>query len=259
MMNHRSRWQWIGIATLGSLTLTLGFAGCSEEEPAPVVQAAPPPPPPPPAPKVKSISELMAELNIDPRIILPEDKAPATTAARVAVLEFFDAMARGDAQSLEGMLSEADKESLKIMVESGSWAATTADIQAIEVQTGASPSDDAAALAVITVGTDYQPQLWYYAQGGEGFTFDAVATPPGILDKLSGGDWIQAWHDILAADLALADLPDEEITVPKTKDSGKSASEEEEEAPASGGSRPGGGSGRGKNKDPGRRYQRPGP
>ena len=79
--------------------IVVGLAGCGEDPPppqAPVVQAEPPPPPPPPAPKVTPVADLMAELGIDKRINLPEDKAPDNDPARIALLEFFDAFVRGD-------------------------------------------------------------------------------------------------------------------------------------------------------------------
>ena len=34
-----------------------------------------------------------------------------------------------------------------------------------------------------------------------------------MMDRLSGADWIAAWHKILEEELALAHLPDEDLTL----------------------------------------------
>jgi len=72
----------LAAATCASMLLV----ACGEEEAPPVVQAPPPAPKaaePPPPPKVPSISELMAQLDIDQRVNLPEERAPETEAERV--------------------------------------------------------------------------------------------------------------------------------------------------------------------------------
>src|SRR5262245_58454972 len=102
--------------------LTLGLAGCGDDQPQQQAIQPPPPPPEVPAPPpVTSIEDLMAELNIDQRIALPEDKAPASDPERRAILTFFDAIARGNAQSLRGMLAVTDQLELDALVESGAW------------------------------------------------------------------------------------------------------------------------------------------
>jgi len=189
--------------------------GCSEEEPAPVAVAPPPPPPPPApvAPAVLSIEQLMAELNIDPRVNLPEDKAPGTTEDRKAVLEFFDAFARGNSGSLKSMLTEADQRQLAALVASPAWKTTTAEIKQIDIQTGTNPTGQKCALAVFETGsgtvTSFQPQLWAYNTEEETPVFESESCPPGIMDKLTG-DWIATWYQILADEMALATKPEEE-------------------------------------------------
>lgn len=274
MINLRNTSKRSSPLSLARVTTALLFgtallpAGCTDSTP--VVVAPPPPayvPPPPPPPSVKSVEQLMAELSIDPRIELPEQRAPATTEARVAVLEFFDSIARGDDQSLGKMLSSADKQELDELVRSGQWKDVTGSIKRIQIQTGQSPGGDPAALAVIEVGkpsgTDYQPQLWYYQPEADSYSFIAVATPPGIMDRLSGEDLIEAWHRILAQDMALADKPDEAIVEAKVEydkgDGGSSGGGSPGESP--GGANPGGGGPGmpGKAKKPSTPYQPPHP
>ena len=201
-----------------SLTVLAAFlalgAGCTkEEEPVVVVAPPPPPPPPPPAPTVTPIEQLMAEMNIDPRVELPEDKAPDNDVDRRAVLSFFDGFARGNDRAVGQMLPDSDRPQLQAIVESGAWKDTTSHIAKINVQCGASPLGDKCSLAVFEVdgaGDMFQPQLWTYnTDDEEQPQFEAIASPPGIMDRLSG-DWITAWYDILEEEMRLANAPDEE-------------------------------------------------
>ncbi|MHC4785056.1 MAG: hypothetical protein ACYTE6_03745 [Planctomycetota bacterium] len=159
--------------------------------------------------------ELMAQLGIDERVQLPEEKAPGSDAARTAVLEFFDSFARGDDRALGSMLSGLDQDELGELVASGAWSATTDQISQIDVETGRSPDGEECVLAVFYVGQEFQPQLWYYTAEADGAEFAAVAAPPNLMERLSGSEWITAWFDILEQELALADEPDEEFVVPQ--------------------------------------------
>lgn len=249
---------FMGIAAAGLLASVLSLSGCGSEPPPPPVVRAPPPPPPPPAPpKPKTVQELMAELNIDPRVDLPEGRAPASTADRRAVLEFFDGVARGDSESLKTMLSEPDRDALSAMVAIGAWKAATERIQKVRVQTGGNPQDagELCALAIIEDGETYQPQLWSFLSKPDGTaSFRAIATPPGIMNRLAGDDWILAWFKVLEEEMLLAQKPDEDLNAPKV------VSEKDEDEAESGGSGPGlstGGGGGGKRKV-GRKIRAPG-
>jgi hypothetical protein len=210
--------------------VTLNGCGKGKEEVAENVPPPPPPPPAPAAPAVTPIEQLVVELNIDPRVRLPEDKAPDNNDDRKAVLVFFDAFARGDANAVKGMLPETDQRELAPLVESGVWKQTAAQIKAIDVQTGRNPTGNKCALAVIETGkgavSNFQPQMWYYTSENDASLFEAAPTPPAIIDQLSGNDWIAAWHKILAEELALADKPDEEFEPPqKVLDKGRTGAQ----------------------------------
>lgn len=218
MMNRNRSWTYLSAFMVIGAGAMVMLSGCTGEEQAPVAvqPARPAPPPPPPEPTVTPIADLMAELNIDQRVVLPEDRAPATTEERRAVLVFFDAFARGNSQALQSMLPLSDQLELQALVTSGDWKRTVDQIKRIEIQTGSNDLSQKCALAVVEVGagagTNYQPQLWYYTVEEDAAVFEAAPTPPGILDKLSG-DWIAAWHKILAAELALAQQPDEDVEI----------------------------------------------
>jgi len=207
------------------------MTGCGDEPPPPpkpIVQAPPPPPPPP---KVTSIAELMAKLNIDPRVSWPEERAPSSIldADRAAILTFFDAFARGDSSRLQPMLASTDQYELDNLVKSGAWDSTTKKITKVDVRAGRSPETPSrpCVLAVYRVGDNFEPQLWSYQISPTGAEFEAVATPPGIMNQLSGDDWIAAWFALLQKDQELASKPDENPNIPKTnvaaKDDGSDA------------------------------------
>ncbi|MHC4414178.1 MAG: hypothetical protein ACYS0G_02720 [Planctomycetota bacterium] len=206
----------LGGAALAIVVVTAGSIGCGSEAPPPRAAAPlPPPRPAPAAPTVTPIDQLLAQLGIDERIRLPEDKAPSNNEERKAVLEFFDAFARGDATALGTMLSRLDRDELDELVRTGAWETTTGQINRVDVQTGRGPDGQPCALAIFYVADDFQPQLWYYTVDADDAVFDAVAAPPDIMDKLSGADWITAWFGLLEQELALADQPDEEFAAPQ--------------------------------------------
>jgi hypothetical protein len=222
----------IGVISLG--------AGCSQEEEPVVVNRPPPPPPPeaPPPPAVTPIEQLMAEMNIDPRVSLSEDKAPDNDIDRRAVLAFFDAFARGNDKAVQQMLPETDRPQLATLVESGAWKDTTTRTTKIGVQCGNSPLGDKCALAVFEVsggGDPFQPQLWTYDTSDEEQPrFEAVASPPGIMDRLSG-NWISRWFELLEEEMALANAAEEEYMIAQ-----RDLDEEEEESSSASGGEPSG-------------------
>ena len=158
----------------------------------------------------------MQQMGIDERVHLPEDEAPGQDAARRALLTFFDAFVRGDDRTLGEMLPLTDRLELQALVASGAWTSQAEGIRGVSIRTGISPMGQPCALGIFETWTarrSYkdQVQLWYFEEDAGGtFVFEAVPTPPGIIDRLSG-DWIDRWHEILEEELVLADTPDEEL------------------------------------------------
>lgn len=216
MINPKNKFIALSLCATVCAGLIAFAGGCSEEEPPPVVAAAPPPPPPPPPPPaVTPVEQLMAEMNIDSRVVLPEDKAPDNDTDRRAILSFFDGFARGNDSAVKTMLEPEDQPQLVAMVETGVWKDCTARIDKIEIQCGNSPDSDKCALAIIEVkgeGEAFQPQMWKYDATEDGAVFSAQACPPGIMDRLSG-DWISRWFAILEEEMSLADKADEEYLI----------------------------------------------
>ena len=218
MTSHNQRLVLLGSAVAACCLLGAAVSGCGSSEPQASVQPvrrAPAAPAAPSRPAVIPVSELMAQQGIDERVRMAEDKAPGSTQARIAVLEFFDAFARGDDTAVGSMLSSLDRAELTELVDSGTWAEHTSKISQVEVETGRSPDGEDCALAILYVGDDFQPQLWYYTVEADGAEFAAVAAPPDMMNRLSGSDWITAWFAVLEEELALADKPDEDFSVPQ--------------------------------------------
>ncbi len=195
----------------------LGFApfGCGGEDPvvaAPTVRRAAAPIAAAPVQGVIPVSVLMDQLGIDDRIIWDEEKATSSTPARKAILGFFDAFSRGDHQSVMNMLPETDRYELDRLVESGAWGQSTDQITEVLLETGESPEGLECVMAIFEVGDTYQPQMWYFSAEGDRYIFDAVSSPPDIMNRLYGLDPIAVWYQILQDETDLASLLDEDVT-----------------------------------------------
>lgn len=197
----------------------VGLISCGEEEapPAPIVRAAPtPPPPPPPEPTVKSIAELMAQYNIDERVNLPEHMAPDTNEKRIAVLKFWNAFAKSDADYAGGQMAVLDRKVLDGLVKNGAWGATTSKITSIEVQCK-DESEGFATFGLITSGGTEQPMLWDAVLTGNEAVFTAFPGTPDILAHLSGEDSVGAWKTYINGLFEkYSNLPDEEVEIPQS-------------------------------------------
>lgn len=218
-------------------TAAIVLAGCGSEP-------EPPPPPPvrpqreeaPPPPTVESVDSIIRQRGLSDKLVLADEHAPASTAERVAILEFFDAFARSDDRGLAEMLTPLDEQELRSMVESGVWAASTSKIELIELRTGAGPDGQSCVLAIFLVDGVDQPQLWYYSVEGGVPEFESVACPPGLMKKLYGEDLITLWHKLIDEERMLASLPDEDVTIRQVDLS----SESDDGSFGSGGSTPAG-------------------
>lgn len=166
-----------------------------------------------PVEKLLTVDELMAEMQIDERVFLPEDGAPVTNQGRRGVLTFFDSWINGDHETVVGMLGPADGEELQAMVDDGQWASATGDqIDAVYITTGSSASGGRCVLAIYEVGELSQPQLWnYQPDGGGGLLLESVPTPPEMMGRINGDDLIAAWWKILAKEDSTWSVPDSDL------------------------------------------------
>ncbi len=84
---------------------------------------------PEPRPRV----DPMAELDIDPRVQFPEQRAPATRELAQAVADLASAIAAGDADRLRQLVDAPTEAVLDELVESGAWEEETGDIEVVRV------------------------------------------------------------------------------------------------------------------------------
>lgn len=209
-------WRFSTCAVATATILSVSLLGGCGEEPEPVAVAPKRTAPPPPKPAVTPIDRLMLAHGFDERLLLPEELAPDNDDDRIAVLTFFDAFARGDEDTLGLMMSDIDRHELNELVATPAWEETVSDIKQVRIETGSAPppmQGQKAALAIIEVGTTYQPQLWYYSKEAGDYVFEAVATPPDMMSRLYGDDFIRLWHQILEDELAYANQQDEEYEI----------------------------------------------
>jgi hypothetical protein len=213
MINRLRQWipETTTLVVLASLTAIVALPGCGgePEKPKETTRRAPEPTPPPP-PRVLTVKELIRQMSIDPRVTMSEANAPSSTDERKGLLTFFDAFARGDVETLSGMLQPSEQVELSQLVASGQWSEAVSQITSIDLATGRSPLGQKAVLAIIELVEGYQPTLWYYQPTSVSMIFEAAPTPPGMIDRLSK-DWIESWHAILEEEIELAMTPDIEI------------------------------------------------
>jgi len=163
-----------------------------------------------PRPKAKTIAELQTKLSIDDRIYMAEENAPRDEVARVAILQFFNAMLHTDVSTLQSMLSLNDQTELLAMMDSG-LESYMQNISLVQLQTGVSPEGRSCVLAIFEVGLDYQVQVWFYQNNASVFSFESGPIRPNLVDKLSG-IWITNYFDQRERQTEIANQADADTT-----------------------------------------------
>ncbi|MEE2912260.1 MAG: hypothetical protein VX436_00485 [Planctomycetota bacterium] len=197
------------VMLVASACFVVGCGGGDEpvEQPKPIVRNTPKAKP---RPQAKTVEELQISLSVDDRIILDELDAPRDEASRVAILTFIDAMLRVDAATLKSFLSLQDQTQLQAMIDNN-LSSYMGGVSMVQLRTGPSPEGRACVLALYEVGLDYQIQVWYYENTGDGFSFEAGPTRPSLVNKLSG-DWIVNYFDQREKQIEIANQPDVEAS-----------------------------------------------
>jgi hypothetical protein len=200
----------------------------------------------------------MKELGISDKIRMAEDAAPDTDPERVAVLKFFDAFAKSQAEALKPALSQADGAVLAAMNQSGDFRRAcepitridiTASSKSAELQAGAKPGEAAAwwpsaapkssgaAMAVFRTGGKVEAQLWVFDVAGEGKkvskqAFHSIYQPMDIMSKVSGKSLRASWASVVNRELASATEAEE---LPKPAARVESQEQPEEASGSTGG------------------------
>ncbi|MAW41098.1 MAG: hypothetical protein CMJ30_01625 [Phycisphaerae bacterium] len=242
---------------LSSLTTLLVACGGKEE----VVQAPPPKPKPvvtqpePVVVEVKQLSgtELIAKLNLDPRLMLADDMA-GTQQEREKVLTFFNAMLEGDMGMLRTMVSSDDVLQLEALADLGGFDDDVLDaVDTVELHFGTDEEEGGSAvLGWFAAGLDDQVQMWTFETVDS--KFKSQWGNPEMVDRLYSADPVAVWYALNRREQALAALPDEVIKVQAFLDEG---SDDEGFASSSGGPSLGGGGPANSRRPIGRRRKPP--
>ena len=207
MMNQSKKIKIILTSIVCSASVLFG-GGCGGEEEKALSKVVQERPKAPPRPATRTVEKLVESLSLDPRIQLDELEAPKSEVQRIAILTFFDAMLRADAESLKNMLSFKDQLELDAMMKEG-LSSSMDEVSLVILKTGASPEGEPCVMAIYEIGLEYQVQLWYIKNSGQSSTFTAVETPPHLVDKLSG-KWIENYFEWKSKQTEIAQQPDED-------------------------------------------------
>mgnify|MGYP004119995697 FL=1 len=111
-----------------------------------------------------------------------------------------------DTNALGGFLSPQDQAQLQAMVADG-LSSYMQQISMVQLSTGSSPDGKSCVLALFEVGLDYQIQVWFYENRGDGFSFEAGPTRPNLVNKLNGA-WIENYFEQRERQVEIANQPD---------------------------------------------------
>jgi hypothetical protein len=208
-MMNQSKYVLNAVMLFAVSALVIGCGSGDEKEKikAPVVQQRPAAPPKQTA---RAVDQLATSLSIDDRISLDENEAPRSEQQRIAILKFFNAMLHADSGVLKNMLSYGDQLELDAMIDAG-LAQSMDDVSLVVLKTGNSPEGRQCVMAIYEIDMDYQVQLWYLDDSGNGISFTAAGTPPNLVDKLSG-NWVQNYFDLKNKRAEIAQQEDEETS-----------------------------------------------
>ena len=198
----------LGLAAL----LPLGLSGCGgEEEKQEEAVQAPAPVPTAPRRPACALDDLRAELQISDKVRLTEAEAPPNCDDRRNLLVFFDAFVNPQADTLREMLSLEDAMQLEAMLNAGQLAPLSDRIREVTLNTGVSPLGRPCVLAMYLLDDGYHAQMWYFKDTSGASSFESVAQPPDVVDRLSGADLVASWFEVLQEERDRASEYDDEV------------------------------------------------
>lgn len=170
-------WSWslpaAAVACVAAVAIT---AGCKKKPP-------PPPPAPPPPPREQPWESVQGML--DSHVDWPREREPATEDMAEAIAMLSNALARGDAQAMLPLLSEADRTVLQEMIDDGTWEEQTDGIEVVRINRIGSSSDKGATEVVLAIEDEDGAYLigWRMIASGESFQFTGMDTPDTRADR----------------------------------------------------------------------------
>ncbi len=170
---------------MGVVALAL-VTGCEKPPPPP-----PPPPPkkeaPPPPPQPVEVAPIMGEVKPDARVQFPQSAAPVNADLARASIKLADAIAKGDAKSLGGMLDGTSKSILDALVAGGGWEEGTKKIEAVRI----AQITESDPVSIVTLAVQEQSGAYALCWGGVSMGGSVVfAAVPAINDVTKrASDW----------------------------------------------------------------------
>lgn len=141
----------------------------------------------------------LANLKLDKKVQFPEERAPSSQEAAVAIGAFASALASGNDQQMATLMGARDKALLDVMVQSGQWTEQARQIKTVRI-CSLTETDSG-----LQVGLGVQDALGAYLLGweatpeGAGFVFSGMAIEPKFAEDVKQLD---------GASLSLAKLPE---------------------------------------------------
>ncbi len=213
-------------------TVALGVAGCEKKK------KAPPPPPPPPPPKVElpkpvDIQAVLQEMKSDARVKFVEEQAPADRSLAEGAIKLANALAKGDATGLKGMLDSGSRAIVDELQSSGDWESETKVIEQVRIvavsnTSDASPTNSLVGMAIQAPGGAYL-LAWNGTKQDEHWVFSAALSQPDKRSRASDFDGVS---------IQTTALPAEDITIPRPGANVPGAKPESGAAPAESPSNP---------------------
>lgn len=166
-------------------------AGCEKKKPPPAPAPAPPTRPAVVIPDKVEVQALLQQLGSDARVQFPQSAAPTDRSLAEGVIRLADALARGDAPAMRGLLDRAGQAILDELVGTGGWEDGTKKIEAVRVvrvnQSGYERPTASVATAIQEPGGAYV-LVWQAAPAGSNYVFSPRLASSGVKTRASEWD-----------------------------------------------------------------------
>jgi hypothetical protein len=130
--DHRRNLPRTLIIGVAAIAVALNAAGCGKKK-----KPAPPPPPPPkvvaPPPEPVDVAALLQQLKSDARVQFPSNQSPADRSLAEGIIKLANALAKGDAAEMKGLLAPPAQGIVDELVSSGGWEEGTKPIEQVRI------------------------------------------------------------------------------------------------------------------------------
>lgn len=170
----------VGITLALSLPCSV-LVGCKKKKAAPPPVVAPPPPPPP-TPDPIQVDSVLQSMKPDARVEFPQSHAPVDESLARAIIEFQNALVKGDAAKFKAMLDPSSRDILDALTGSGDWEEATGKIEGVRViSLSEVPGDSLPSVGASVQIAIQQPRVayalpWAVTRNGDSWSFSGVGS-----------------------------------------------------------------------------------